>query len=185
MSSVPKFVERRIPRRLLGRVVCVTVVLSVAISRAPGQAAVEYGHATAGAAAAGSSISRAASKMAGALSSTASRTQPATKSASPHLPARTGEAPEVTNRKALERRAGTDGAKLSLKSVPPNATVRIDGNPVGTTPLVLVLAPGRYSVELEGPRREFAREQVELRAQETRELALPLRSRYLTHIDLH
>ena len=54
------------------------------------------------------------------------------------------------NRKALEDQAGKNAAKLMLRSVPDKSSVRIDGKPVGKTPLLLIVQPGVYVVEMEG-----------------------------------
>jgi hypothetical protein len=97
------------------------------------------------------------------------------------------EAPDAANRRALEKLAGKDAAKLTLKSVPAKASVRIDGKPVGETPLLLALAPGAHNVEMEGPRMELGKKQVDLHPQEAREVELVLSPAplYPTYIQLH
>jgi len=94
--------------------------------------------------------------------------------------------PEDANRRALEQRAGQDAAKLNLKSVPAKAVVRIDGKPVGRTPLLISLAPGVYKIEMEGPLMEFGKLQLDLSPKQTREIELPLSAapRYPSHIEL-
>jgi hypothetical protein len=64
--------------------------------------------------------------------------------------------------------------------------VRIDGKPVGQTPLLISLAPGVYKIEMEGPRMEFGKQQLNLSPNETREIELPLSAapRYPSHIEL-
>ena len=86
----------------------------------------------------------------------------------------------------MEQRAGQDAAKLSFKSVPASAVVRIDGKPVGKTPLLMSLAPGTYQIEMEGPRMEFGKQQLTLGTKETREIELQLSAapRYPEHITL-
>jgi hypothetical protein len=101
-----------------------------------------------------------------------------------HLPPHAAGSTEEANRRALESHAGKDGAKLMLRSVPTKADVRIDGKLVGTTPLLLVLAPGAYKVTLDGERMSSAQRQVDLLPRETREVVLPLESRYPAHIQL-
>lgn len=99
------------------------------------------------------------------------------------LPVLQGKAGEAVNRQALEAQAGKDAAKLMLRSVPSKAWVRINGKPVGRTPLLLIVAPGVYSVQMEGSARaEAARQQVDLLPQETREVVLTLQSPYPTHV---
>jgi hypothetical protein len=94
--------------------------------------------------------------------------------------------PEDANRRALELRAGLDAAKLSFKSVPAKAVVRINGKPVGETPLLISLAPGTYKIEMEGPRMEFGKQQLTVGAKDTREVQLRLSAapRYPNHITL-
>jgi hypothetical protein len=96
-----------------------------------------------------------------------------------------GDDGEAANRKALEDQAGKNAAKLMLRSTPDKSSVRIDGKPVGTTPLLLILKPGVYVVEMEGgPREDYARRQVDLLPKEAREVTLELQTRYPSSIRL-
>jgi len=96
-----------------------------------------------------------------------------------------GEAAEAANRKALEDQAGKNAAKLMLRSEPDKSSVRIDGKPVGKTPLLLVVRPGVYVVEIEGgPRMSYGRQQVDLLPKEAREVLVELQPRYPTSISL-
>jgi len=106
---------------------------------------------------------------------TVSRPQPAASAASS-----AGEA----NRKALEQRAGKDGAKLILHSVPDGAMVYIGGMLVGRAPLQLIVAPGKYTVEMRGSRGEFGERLVGVLPNETQPLTLTLTSRYPANIKL-
>jgi len=49
---------------------------------------------------------------------------------------------------------------------------------VGKTPMLLVLAPGSYQVEMRGTRGETAKSRVDLLPRETRELPLKLQLLY-------
>lgn len=51
---------------------------------------------------------------------------------------------------------------FSITSIPPGATVSIDGEPVGTTPLSFNRPGGRYRVRLEAPDRAPLEEEVEV-----------------------
>ena len=89
------------------------------------------------------------------------------------------------NRKVLEARAGKNPAKLMLRSVPDGSSVLIDAKLVGKTPLLLIVKPGVYLVEMEGgPGRGYGRRQVDLLPAETREVVLKLQPRYPAHIRL-
>jgi len=101
-----------------------------------------------------------------------------------HLPARNGQASEEVNRRAFESRAGKDAAKLMLRSLPGKGVVRIDGKPVGKTPLLLVLAPGVYKIAIDGERMSSAEKQVDLLPHETREVVVSLESRYPARLQL-
>jgi hypothetical protein len=152
------------------------LLVCLGVSYAAAQAAAEYGGAvaTAGARAASLPISKV---QAAALQS---------KSSTAHLPTRPhpAEDPEAVNREALEGQAGKDAAKMMLRSEPSKASVRIDGKPVGKTPLLLIVPPGVYNVEMEGMSVELGRQQVDLLPKETREVVLKLRPRYPTHVQL-
>ena len=152
------------------------LLVCLATSGAAGQAAAEYGAAVATAGA------RVASVPFPKIQ--AGTTQD--KSSSAHLTARPNptEDPEGVNRKALEAHAGKDAAKMMLRSAPSKASVRIDGKPVGKTPLLLIVPPGVYKVEMEAMSAELGRRQVDLLPKETREVVLTLQPRYPTHVQL-
>jgi hypothetical protein len=99
-----------------------------------------------------------------------------------HLPLPTGPPPEVVNRRNLEQHAGRDAAKLLLRSDPTGSQVWINSAFVGSTPMMLVLAPGKYNIELRGPRQEFASRTVDLLPRETREVAPILTAHYPTKV---
>jgi len=166
------------------------IALLVLLSARPAaaQATVEYGHVVTGNSAGLTGLSN---KINSALSA---GKKPASAPAPDKQPGvvtgtvmtSTEHSPEDANRRALEQRAGQDAAKLTLKSVPAKAVVRIDGKPVGQTPLLISLAPGAYKIEMEGPRMEFGKQQLNLGPKETREMELRLSAapRYPSHIQL-
>jgi hypothetical protein len=117
-------------------------------------------------------------KTPGWTAATPARTQ----SASPHLAVAATVAPEVANRRALEQRAGEDAVKLLLRSTPSGARVWIDGAFLGTTPTLIVLAPGKYLLEMKGERQDSAARVIDLLPRETRDIALQLTARYPTHV---
>jgi PEGA domain len=151
--------------------VCLSLSVSCGISR--GQAAVETAGTT--------SVSATSATSAKQLGFPAS-TLPENANKSPHLVSSSGPPPEVTNRQALEMRAGQDSGKLLLRSVPTGGQVWIDGAYVGNAPLLLILAPGKYHVEMRGKRSERASRTIDLLPHETRDLSVPLVARYPTSI---
>jgi PEGA domain len=156
-------------RRFWAPIVLSCVLLSVTCSIANAQAAVE----AAGTSSVSASTATGAKQL--GLSTTA---LPENRNKSPHLAVQPGPAPEVINRKNLEERAGQNAGKVLLRSVPSAAQVWIDGAFVGTTPMLLILAPGKYQVELRGQRLERATRSVDLLPHETREITVPLAARY-------
>jgi hypothetical protein len=105
--------------------------------------------------------------------------------ASQHLQASAGPPPQVVNRRALEEHAGRDASKLLIRSTPPASQVWIDDKFVGNTPMLLVLAPGKYRVAFRGQRMETGEQSVDLLPHETRELALSLSAHYPTRVTFH
>jgi hypothetical protein len=154
------------------QVVLISLLLSVTCGSSRGQATAEVAGTTAVSATAGTGA-----KQLG-FPATA---LPENKNKSPHLaiPA-VSAAPEVVNRQALEQRAGQNAGKLLLRSVPTAAQVWIDGAYVGNAPMLLIVAPGKYRVEMRGQRSERAARAVDLLPHETREVVLPLAVRYPT-----
>ncbi len=153
----------------------VSVALLASCGVARGQAAAEYSGATSVSA----STTAEKSRMVPAPS------KPPVRKRSSHLIIPAGPPPEVINRKALEGRAGRDAGKLLLRSVPSPARVWVDGAFVGNTPLLLILAPGKYQVEVRGQRLESAQRTVDLLPHETRDVALQMDVRYPTTVSIH
>jgi hypothetical protein len=97
----------------------------------------------------------------------------------------TGPAPEEANRRAFAENAGKDASKLLLRSTLPESSIWINGKAVGKTPMLLVLPPGKYQVEVVGPRAERTQSAVALLPHETRELTLKLEARYPNRVTVH
>jgi hypothetical protein len=104
---------------------------------------------------------------------------------SPHLIASSSPPPEETNRIALEKVAGTDGCKLLVRSTLEESRIWINGKPIGKAPLLLIVPPGKYQVEVVGPRAERTQSIVALLPHETRELTLELAKRYPHRVTLY
>jgi hypothetical protein len=102
-----------------------------------------------------------------------------------HIASPSGPASEIINRKALEQRAGKNPCKLLLRSTPSAAQVFVDGAFVGESPLLLMVPPGKYQIEMRGHRLEFGQSAVDLLPRETREVALSLTARYPTRVTVH
>lgn len=106
-------------------------------------------------------------------------------SGSAHLLSYPAPPPQETNRRDLEAKAGKNPGKLLIRSTSEEAQVWIDGKPIGSTPLLLIVAPGKYVIELRGQRAETARTEIALLPKETRELNIRLELRYPTRVTLH
>ena len=102
----------------------------------------------------------------------------ASSSSSPHLIVSSSPPPEDTNRKTLEAKAGKDASKLLLRASPVEAQIWIDGRIVGKTPMLLILAPGKYQIEMRGARGQNGKRSIDLLPHETRELAVKLDQLY-------
>ena len=99
-----------------------------------------------------------------------------------HLAAPLGSPSDLPNRQALEQHAGKNACKLLLHSTPAAARVFVDGAFVGNSPLELVVAPGKYQIEMRGQRLDSARRVVDLHPRETRDVAISLTERYPAHV---
>jgi hypothetical protein len=169
-SSMPIF-QIRAPKKLAVLVSIGTLFfLATFAGSASGQAVAEAAGATSvSSAVAGSAKGATMPKFPGTASAAAS---------SPHLVVSPGPAPEETNRKALEERAGKDAAKLLLRGAPVQAQIWVDGKLVGKTPLLLVLSPGKYQIEMRGSRGQTGKCSVDLLPRETREMTVKLELLY-------
>jgi hypothetical protein len=168
-SSMPIF-QIRAPKKLALLVSMGTLFfLATFAGSASGQAVAEAAGATSvSSAVAGSAKGATMPKFPGTASAAAS---------SPHLVVSPGPAPEETNRKALEDRAGKDAAKLLLRGTV-QAQIWVDGKLVGKTPLLLVLSPGKYQIEMRGSRGQTGKRSVDLLPRETREMTVKLELLY-------
>jgi hypothetical protein len=158
------------------------VCLAAANSHA--QAAAEAAAATAASAGMMTGVVAKAPKVPAATLS--GSTLPAPAASTPPAPVpmgvREGPAVEEANRKALEEHAGKDAAKLLLRSEPTQALVYVDGKSVGLTPLLLIVPPGKFQVEMRGPHQEFGSGAVVLAPNETRQYLVPLTPRFTTNV---
>jgi len=109
---------------------------------------------------------------------------PAKESASPHLTARTGPPPDEVNRKDFEDNAGVGAGKLLLRSVPSGAEIFINDLVVGRTPLLMVIAPGKYRIDMRGPRQESGHSIIGVMAKETQTVVINLNQRYPRSISI-
>ena len=107
---------------------------------------------------------------------------PAAQSSSPHLLARTGPPPSELNRKELEDNAGENAGKILFRSSPDGAEIFINDLIVGRTPLLMVLAPGKYKIEMRGPRQETGRTAIGVLPKETQTVVITLKQRYPSSI---
>jgi hypothetical protein len=103
---------------------------------------------------------------------------PEKQSPSAHLMARTGPSPEEANRKVFEDSAGERAGKLLLRSVPSGADVFVNDLLVGRTPLLMVIAPGKYEIDMRGPRQESGHSTAGVMPKETETIVINLNQRY-------
>ena len=139
-------------------------------------------------------FAQAATEAAGATSTSAGITtgakppavspKPATAENDPYLATREGPPPEETNRKTLEEGAGKDAAKLLLRSVPSGVRVYVNELFVGRSPLLLIVPPGKYRVQMRGERQELGERIVGLLPNDTENVTIPLTLRYPSRITM-
>lgn len=186
MNSYPTTHRRMASGWQLTLVQLATMVFLCA-SSAAAQAVVEYAGAVAsvgGGAARLEKLSPAHLPIGSLTSSLTATETRAEQTPSAHLPLRDVEDVMGGNRRVLEARAGKDAAKMMLRSQPDGAWVLINGKGVGKTPLLLILAPGVYRVEMHIAQRESSQKQVDLLPKETREVLLTLAARYPNRVEL-
>jgi PEGA domain len=109
----------------------------------------------------------------------------AVQTTSPHLMARTGPPPDEVNRRDFEDNAGEKAGKLLLRSVPSGAEIFINDLLVGRTPLLMVIAPGKYKIEIRGTRQELGHSTVGVMPKETQTVVINLNQRYPASIAIH
>ena len=118
------------------------------------------------------------------ISTTTIKSTDATTSGSAHIVAPAGPPPEEVNRKALEENAGPDAGKLLLRSTPAGAQVFINGAYVGKSPMLLIVPPGKYKVEMRGGRLETGSQIVGLLANQTQNVAMTLKQLYPSSVSM-
>ena len=104
------------------------------------------------------------------------------RASSPYLVARSGPPPDEMNRRDFENNAGKDAGKLLLRSVPTGAEVFINDRLVGRTPLLMLIAPGKYTIDMRGLQQESGHGTVGVMPNETKTVAIDLKQRYPTSI---
>jgi hypothetical protein len=106
----------------------------------------------------------------------------AKQASSPHILERSGPPPDEVNRKGFEDNAGEKGGKLLLRSVPSGADIFINDLLVGRTPLLMVIAPGPYKIDMRGARDDSGHESVGVMPEATRTVEIDLKQRYPSSI---
>jgi PEGA domain len=107
---------------------------------------------------------------------------PAKDNQSAYMIARSGPSEEEINRKDLEDNAGPNAGKLLLRSVPTGADIFINDRLVGKTPLLMVVAPGKYKIAMRGSRQDEGQKLIGLMPKETQTVVITLKERYPSSI---
>src|SRR5262249_11584832 len=97
---------------------------------------------------------------------------------SDHLIASAGPPPQEVNVREFQEKAGKDASKVLLRATPAATQIWVNGKIVGKTPLLLVLAPGKYEVEMRGVRGERGKSTLALLRHGTSEVLVRLHSLY-------
>jgi len=156
----------------LGLVPAAAIVLSCGIfaSSARGQAIAEAAGATSVSAAAASSIKPPQTPVPAFPGVTGTPSQ--------HIIAPSGPPPQEVNVSNFQSHAGKDAGKVLLRATPAEAQIWVNGKIVGKTPMLLVLAPGKYQIEMRSARGETGTGSVDLLPHETREVLIKLHQLY-------
>lgn len=107
------------------------------------------------------------------------------KATSTYLIVPSGPPADVVNRETLAKNAGKDAAKMLLRSAPSDARVWVNGAFVGTTPLLLIVPPGKYHVKMADDRLDSKEQDLGVLPRETREFLLRLAVRYPASVSIH
>ena len=188
MNSFPAM-RSRITSSWQVAIVQLATMVCLGASFASAQALGEYAGAVSAVGGSASSLGKLSTARlpVGSLTASLSRAgtdTPVEQTPSAHLPLRVAEDVVGGNRRALEAKAGKDAAKVMLRSQPDGAWVLIDGKGVGRTPLLLILAPGVYKVEMQITQWEPSQKQLDLLAKETREVVLTLAPLYPRRLEV-
>jgi hypothetical protein len=154
--------------------VLVVLVQAVFVLSAFGQAAVEYGAAASKSTAI---TSRAGTALGSRVQSAFSGGQ-RTPLKIPTAASKNLDAVMQENRQKLEEKSKENGGTVHVESVPPRATITVDGQPVGYSPLDLKLPEGKHQIELTRPDFEPWRIEVTASPQESTSVKAPLKNRY-------
>lgn len=169
------------------------VALLMALGLSAGQLLAQGTTGTAAMSSAGVSVERDKSQSSGdsvsqhrySSASTFAASVRSQKRASAPLVVPSGPPADEVNRKRFEEAAGKDAGKVLLRSVPSGASIFLNHMLVGNTPLLLFLAPGRYEVEMRGPRQESGHQALSVTAKGTETVSIDMSERYPPSVSLH
>lgn len=102
----------------------------------------------------------------------------------PGPPTKNMETVMEENRQKLETESKAGGGTVQVDSTPSKATVSIDGNPVGISPLELKLPEGKHLVELAHPRFDPWYMEVTVSPNESTAVTAQLEKKYKSFITL-
>ncbi len=91
---------------------------------------------------------------------------------------------EENRQRLAERSKSSSGGVLSVDSNPPKATVSVDGEPVGISPIDLTLPEGRHLIELSHPRYDLWTMEVTVSPNESTAVTAQLETKYKSTITL-
>jgi hypothetical protein len=142
------------------------------------QAAVEYG--------AAASRSTTMGAQAGSSMRSSARGKPATRGRylTPGPPTKNMEAVMEENRQKLAESSKAGGGTVQIDSMPKKATVTVDGNPVGISPLEVKLPQGKHLVELVLPQYDAWGMEVTVSPNESTSVTAQLYKKYKSSITL-
>jgi PEGA domain len=165
-----------------GKLAGLIVLLAIAAGSLPAQDAAETAAMTANSATAAQSARPPSFIIAMPTKETPGPATAGSRKPSPYLLARSGPPADEVNRRDFEDNAGVNAGKLLFRSKPNGAEIFINGRLVGRTPLLMVIAPGKYQIDMRGPREESGHAAIGMIPKETHVVAITLNQKYPTGI---
>jgi hypothetical protein len=145
------------------------------------QAAAEYGMAASKSAGMASRTSTYATSRSRSVSRTVTQR---TRLLVPPAPTKNLQTMMEENRQKLEADSRKGGGSVLIESVPSKATISVNGEPVGQSPMEVKLPEGKHLIELTHPRYEPWQMEVMVSPQESTSVTAQLENKYRSSITL-
>lgn len=106
------------------------------------------------------------------------------KGASASLIAPSGPPADEVNRKKFEENAGKNAGKVLFRSVPSGASIFLNHMLIGRTPLLLFVAPGKYTVQMRGVSEEPEDRVLAIGPKQSQTMVIDMKQQYPSSVSL-